>query len=304
MANSDTVINTTTERQEGVSGIPLDPESAFNLTALIAKVKDLPPLPTIVMKALEMTLDPDVSIHNLQLLISRDQALSAKFLRIVNSAMYSLRREVSTLSHAVAVLGMETVKSVLIAASVEHVFQSAKDLGTKLMSDHSWGAALAARAIARQVHYENPEEALIGGLIHDIGKPVLLQNLGTHYSEIISEVYRGDSSFHQMELQAFGFSHAHVGALLAKRWNFPVQLIEAVGYHHDPTVAPAHRQLACIVNLANALMISMGIGFEKNETLDLDKQPSAEHLHLDRSALDALVSDLRVAIQATAAARA
>ena len=105
-----------------MASIQNDLEPVLNVNSLVAKVTDLPPMPTVVMKALEMTLDPDVSVHTLQLMISKDEALSAKILRIVNSAMYSLRREVSTVSHAVAVLGIETVKSVLMAASVERVF--------------------------------------------------------------------------------------------------------------------------------------------------------------------------------------
>lgn len=280
-----------------------DQEPTLDLTSLIAKVKDLPPLPTVVMRAMEMTLDPDASVRNLQLLISQDQALSAKILRIVNSAMYALRREVSTVSHAVAVLGLDTVKSVIMAASVERVFKSSKDLSTKLMSDHSWGCALAARAIARRVGYENTEEALVCGLMHDIGKPVLQTNLQDRYSVIVSEVYKGNSNFHQMELLSFGFSHAHVGALLARKWNFPPQLSEAVGYHHNPLSAPSYKQLSCIINLANLLMISMGIGFEKDKDLDLEKQPSAEFLKLDNNALSSLVGELHVAIQATAALR-
>jgi putative nucleotidyltransferase with HDIG domain len=275
-------------------------ETELNLNALIANMKDLPPLPGIVIRAMEMALDPNISVRELQLLISKDQALSAKILRIVNSAMYSLRREVSTVSHAVSVLGIQTVSSVIMAASVEGVFNSAKDLGTKLMSDHSWGAALAARAIAKRVRYENSEEALISGLMHDIGKPVMLMNIQSQYSEIISEVYKGNTNFNQAELLAFGFSHAHVGALLARKWNFPPQLAEAVGYHHNPLSAPSHRKLACIVNLANLFMISMGIGFEKNKDLQLEKQPSAAHLNLEGPALSALENDIATAIKATA----
>jgi putative nucleotidyltransferase with HDIG domain len=186
-----------------------------------------------------------------------------------------------------------------MAASVERVFSTAKDLGTKLMSEHSWGTALAARSIARRVRYENPEEALICGLMHDIGKPVMLQNFAAQYREIISEVYGGNSSFHQMELLAFGFSHAHVGSLLARKWNFPPQLAEAVGYHHNPESAPSFRPLACIVNLANHFMIAMGIGFEKNKEVTLEKLPSAHFLRLDGAALNAIGSELQVAIQAT-----
>jgi putative nucleotidyltransferase with HDIG domain len=270
-----------------------------SLNALIAEVTDLPPMPTTVMRALELAMDPDASIYRLQLLISKDEALSAKILRIVNSAMYALQSEVSTVSHALTVLGLDAVKSVLMAASVESVFQNAKDLGTKLMSDHSWGTALAARAIARRVGSQDMEEALVCGLMHDIGKPVMLQNLRARYTEIISSVYGGYSGFNDLELSSFGFSHSHVGAMLAQKWHFPPQLAEAVGFHHDPLSAPTYKQLACIINLADSFMISMGIGFIKNEKLILEKEESAGFLKLDEPTLIELALEIETAIQAT-----
>lgn len=275
--------------------------TTLDLQALIADVRDLPSMPTIVMRAIEVAMDPEASVHNLQWLISKDQALSAKILKIVNSAMYSLRAEVSTVSHAVAVLGMETVKSVVMAASVDGMFAMAKDLGTKLMSDHSWGTAIAARGIARRVNYPNVEEALVCGLMHDIGKPVLLENLGARYREIVSQVYAGNGTFYERELQAFRFSHAQVGAMLARKWNFPPQLCEAVGSHHDPLSSPNHKTLACIVNLANLMMVCIGVGFQKKREIALARQPSAEYLKLSGPVLDALIPDIRLAIEATAA---
>ena len=270
-----------------------------NINELISKVKDLPPLPNIVSRAMEIAHDPNGSVRELQILIAKDQALSAKILRIVNSAMYALRREVSTVSHAVSVLGIDTVFSVIMAASVENVFQSAKSLGTKLFSEHSWGTAIAARAISMRIQYEKPEEALISGLMHDIGKPILMQNFSDQYNEIANDVYRGATSFHQSELLAFGFSHAHVGALLARKWNFPPQLSEAVGYHHNPINAPNFRKLACIVSLANSLMISMEIGFQKDKTLKVEELPAAEELELNKPALDTLTTEIQSGIKAT-----
>ena len=278
-------------------------QKVLELSSILAKVKDLPALPSDVMKAMEMILNPDASIRNLHLIIAQDQALSAKILKIVNSAMYSLRSEVSTVSHAISILGMNTVRSILMAASVDNIFQSAKDLGKKLMSDHSWGTALAARAIAQRVQYENPEEALVCGLMHDIGKPILMQNFGQRYYEIISEVYRGNATFHQLEIQHLGFSHAEVGMLLAKRWNFPPQLAEAVGYHHTPLEAPNHQRLACIVSLANLFMIHLGIGFEKNQTLVLEDQPAAQNLRFGTLAVEAVTAKLKEAIEATSVLR-
>lgn len=93
----------------------MNQNSVLDLTTLIEKVKDLPPPPTVVMRAMEMTLDPSIAANNLRQVIAQDQALLAKILRIVNSAMYSLRREISAVSHAVSILGLETVKSIIMA---------------------------------------------------------------------------------------------------------------------------------------------------------------------------------------------
>ena len=277
----------------------LQSQSNPNLNDLLSRVKDLPPLPNIVSRAMEIANDENGSVRELQILIAKDQALSAKILRIVNSAMYALRREVSTVSHAVSVLGIDTVFSIIMAASVENVFQSSMNLGTNLFSEHSWGTAIAARAIARRVRYEKPEEALVCGLMHDIGKPILMQNFPDIYNDIVNDVYRGETSFYQSELQSFGFSHAHIGALMARKWNFPSQLAEAVGYHHNPLSAPSFRPLACIIGMANSIMISMGIGFERDKDLDLVKLPVAEQLNLGGAALDSIIVETQSGIQAT-----
>ncbi len=277
------------------------PNSALaNLKAIATRTGDLPPIPATALQALQMTSDPRSSVRDLQKVIVRDQGLAAKILRIVNSAMYCLSREVSTVSHAVAILGMESIRSIIMAASVQQVFQTgairSHDLGTKLLSDHSWGAAVCARVIAQRTGYENPEEAFLCGLMHDIGKPVLLKNVPERYSQIVNDVYRGAASFHAAELETFGFSHAHVGALLAEKWNFPPQLSEGIGCHHDPLSAPNFTKLACIANLANLAMIVLEIGFEKDKNLDLGAQPSAEVLKLDGKAVEELIAQLRTAV--------
>ena len=274
-----------------------------NLEELVKEVKDLPPIPAVIMRAMEAVQNPDVPIMTLQRLISQDQALSAKILKIVNSAMYSLRCEVSTVSHAVSVLGINTIRSVIMAASVEWIFHNTKELSQKLMSEHFWGTALAARAIARRVRYENIEEALISGLMHDIGKPVMMKNMHDRYETILSEVYSNHASFYEQEMEVFGFSHAHVGALLARRWNFPPLLIETVRYHHEPDAAPEHSLLAHIVNLSDLLMVKMGIGFVKNSELLPEETASAEALKLDGVDLRDIAAEVETMLGATTALR-
>jgi putative nucleotidyltransferase with HDIG domain len=282
-------------------------EALANLRKIAGKTGDLPPMPVTALSALRMTDDPNVSARDLQTVIARDQALSARILRIVNSPMYGLRAEISTVSHAVAILGLDTLRSIIMAATVNQVFQSSRvrghDLTAKLLGDHSWGAAVAARKVAQLVRFPKAEEAFLCGLMHDIGKIVLLQNFQAHYAEIISRVYQGNGSFHAAEMEFFGFSHAHVGALLAEKWNFPPQLWEAIGYHHNPTSAPNHARLASITSLADALMIRMELGFERNGNLDLAALPAAESLGLRADALENLLQELRTMSLETPAPR-
>lgn len=272
-----------------------DNEGPITLERIIAKTGDLPPIPTTAIRALEMTNDPQVSVRELQAVLAQDQALTARILRISNSSMYGLRREIGTVSHAVAILGLDTTRSILAAACVQQVFQTgmvrARDLGTKLLSDHSWGAGLCSRIIAKHVRYHAQEEAFLAGLMHDIGKPVLLKNLADRYMPIINDVYRGEATFHDTELVILGFSHAQVGAILAEKWNFPPQLAEAIGHHHSSTPAPKYQSLACIVNLANKIMAYLGIGFERDSELVLHELAPAKTLKLDAAALQTIVTE-------------
>jgi len=272
-------------------------QASLNLQSIAAKAGDLPPMPVLAVQALQMTKDSKVSARDLQAVITRDQALTARILRIVNSAMFALRGEVSTVSHAVAVLGMDTIRSIIMSASVQQILQGGgakgHDLGTRLLFDHSWGAAGAARILAETTRYLNTEEAFLCGLMHDIGKPILMGNFPAPYTQVMADVYAGRAGFHTLELQGFGFSHAHVGALVAERWNFPWRFSEAIGFHHDPLSAPEHLHLACITNLANSIMVQMEVGFEKRKDLDVAAEPAADFLKLSRKAVDETIDKVR-----------
>jgi len=271
-----------------------------NLCAIANQAGDLPALPETAITAMQMMNNPRVNVRELQAVISRDQALTARILKIVNSAMYCFEREVSTLSHAITILGLETVRSILVAAAVQQIFPSgsarSKDLTTQLFWEHSLGAATAAKVIAACTGYPIVEEAFTCGLLHDIGKMALQKNRSMLYREILSEVYRGEATFHDAEQQTFGFTHAHVGALLAQKWHFPQQLVEATLYHHDCLAAPRHRTLAAIAALADASMIFLEVGFRKNKSLQLEEEASARHLKLTASVLQTMIVDVQTKI--------
>jgi putative nucleotidyltransferase with HDIG domain len=278
-------------------------QAQVSIELIVAKTGDLPPIPTVALKALKMSEDPEVDIQELQATLTQDQALTAQILRIANSSLYCLEREIATVSHAVAILGLDTIRFTLSAACVQQVFNAGKNpswpFGNKRLTDHSWGTALCGRAIARKVGYAEEEEALLAGLMHDIGKAVLLKNLPGQYIPIADDVHHGEITFYEAELVVFGFSHAHVGATLAERWGFPPQLVEAIGFHHDPEAASNqnHKQLAYITALANKVTTFLGFGFEAAATMALHELPAAKLLGLDLSAIDAIVADTNAALQ-------
>jgi HD-like signal output (HDOD) protein len=258
---------------------------------------DLPALPGSAMAAMKLADDPKVNARELQAVIARDQALTARILKICNSAMFSFEREVATLSHAIAILGLDKVRSIIVAATVQQMFHadatSGKDLTTRLFWEHSWGAAMAARALAVATRFPVPEEAFTCGLLHDMGKMVLLKNRGDLYRDILNDVYRGETSFYQAEIQAFGFSHAHLGALLASKWRFPSQLVEGILCHHDIAAAPKYRHLAAITSLADRMMILLEVGFQKDKSLKLEEEVSAQYLKLTAQALQKLLAGVQ-----------
>lgn len=271
-----------------------------SLDEIAAQVGDLPALPSVALEALRVLEDPEVTARQLQYVIMKDQALTARILKIVNSAMYYLRNEVSTVSHAIAILGLRTVRSIIMAASVQQAFQiyrkSTSGLATQLLWQHSWGAAIAAKAIAVCVGYSNPEEASTSGLLHDIGKMAIMCNRPQEYDEVINAVYRGDSSFCQAEQEMFGFTHSDVGAMLVSKWLFPPQLSEAIQYHHDLEGAEDHSQLAAITNLANLIMAFLQIGFKTNRSVKLEEEPVSRLLKLHPETLHKLTSEVETII--------
>lgn len=271
-----------------------------SLQEIAKSAGDLPSIPGPAMEAMQLTQNPDVNVRALQSIIAKDQALTARVLKIVNSAMYNFGREVSTLSHAIAILGLDTVRSIIVAAALQQVFKpgsaAGKDLTSKLFWEHSWGAAVAAKAIAGHIGYPAPEEAFTCGLLHDMGKMVMLQNQSRRYQEILNKVYCGNETFSKAELRVFGFSHAQVGALLALKWRFPPQLVEAILCHHGFTEAPEFRRLAAIASLADSLMIALEIGFQKDKSLNPEEEESAKYLKLSGSVLDKLAAEVRAMV--------
>lgn len=237
-----------------------------NLTArILQEIDDLPPMPATASRVLAMVGDPRTDVGALAEAVGSDIALAARVLKLANSAFYGFPRQVTTLREAIMILGMRGLKELVITAW-------SYDLGNRPLPGyaleggelwrHSLLCAAGCRLLAKQLGFENPEEAYVAGLLHDFGKLVLAQFVGQEYQDLLEKVEGLGLSFMEAERQILGVDHAHLGGQLALKWNLPLHLAEAVAHHHQPTApgAPAVAKLTALVHVVDAVTLMLGIG--------------------------------------------
>ncbi|HJW44266.1 MAG TPA: HDOD domain-containing protein [Geothrix sp.] len=266
---------------------------------LIANLGDLPPLPQVASQVLRVSADPDATAEDLRKVISMDQALTSQILKISNSAMFGMMREVTTLTQAIMTLGFSTIKSVVIASSAKNLYhRGTVGLQERLIWEHALVSAIASRAFGKSLRFSRIEEAFIGGLLHDIGKSVMGVKFPERYGALLRTVYNEEGTCLQLELDTFGFDHAMVGEALVSQWNLAPGLQAAVRWHHDPLHAPLeHQEVAAIVALANHLALEEKVGIGDPRHLEGASHQAMEILKLGPEALDGLKEGVRSAIE-------
>jgi putative nucleotidyltransferase with HDIG domain len=220
---------------------------------LVREVGDLPPLPTGIANILKTLNDPQVTVSRLQKQVLLDEALTAMLLKTANSAFYGMSNQVRTVSHAIELLGFDTVRTILLAYLTHRVFSVGNKLILNVLWKHSASTAVFARRIATQNGKISGEEAFIAALLHDIGKGVLLRNQPAGFAAIVERISNERVASTEAEQQALGFTHLEVGYLLIRKWNFPETLIEALVYHHDAVEFSGRNPLVPLTSLANKL---------------------------------------------------
>ena len=266
---------------------------------LIANLGDLPPLPQVASQVLRVSADPDANAEDLRKVIAMDQALTSQILKISNSAMFGMMREVTTLTQAIMTLGFSTIKSVVIASSAKNLYnRGTVGLQERLIWEHALVSAIASRAFAKSLRFPRIEEAFIGGLLHDIGKSVIGVKFPERYSTLLRTVYNENSVCLDLELETFGFDHAMVGEALVSQWNLATSLQAAVRWHHDPIHAQeTHRELTAIVALANHLSLEEKVGIGDPKHLEGASMQAMEILQLGPEALGGIKEGVRTAIE-------
>ncbi len=208
------------------------------LGQLLARIDSLPSLPSLYAELITELRSEKTTINRVGDIVAKDPAMTAKVLQLVNSAYFGLPRRISSPPQAVALLGVDTIKALVLGVGVFSQFSNSAGacLDHEAIWEHSFRTAAAAKRIAltEGVARLDTDEAFTGGLLHDVGKLVLSQAFPERYTDVLSRASERGIEDVQDERAIFGVSHAEVGAYLLAMWRLPDPVVAAVAYHHSP----------------------------------------------------------------------
>ena len=234
------------------------------IKTIASKVANLPTLPTVVAKLLDLVDNPKTRTETLAKLISSDPALTARILKTANSEYYGLSGEISTVDTAIVVMGYSSVKEMGLSLTV---FDNFKNIGALSRFDvqkyweHSIGVGVTARAIARNYLPSDSAEIFVAGLLHDIAKMILVQYMPQDFYDVLDFAEKNELPFFEAEQEILGVNHAEIGAMIAKRWKLPQKIGDIIYYHHSPALAPKKYIVhAAITDVADAVCHLSKIG--------------------------------------------
>ena len=265
---------------------------------LIKKAGDINVLPSVARKILDALGEESFSINDLEHIIETDQALAVKVLKISNSALYGLTQEITSLQQALMVLGVKTIRSLVLSISTKSLYNKF-GITEQKMWDHSVGAAFASWLLSAGHGKAVADIAFIGGLMHDLGKVFMNNETPEAFSEVMMKTYNDRADSVDAEVEVYGYNHAEIGAALAGKWGFPSLLVKIIEMHHlnnnkltdieDEVIA---KGVAC-VNLANYYCKSLGIGYrEPDASLELHTLPSAVFLKIGNEKVEQLKQEI------------
>ena len=244
------------------------------------RIDDLPTLPAIALEVNKMLQNFDTSIKILSDKIVKDQAMVVKILKLVNSAFFGLRSKVSNISNAVVLLGFNTVRNAVVTVSIMDAFKTKEVSNGFAIADfwkHSVAVAITGKYLAQKTRLHQPDDCFIGGLLHDMGKVILAQHFEDIFKKILKSVEEKNLSFYAAEKSEISFGHAHIGGHLAKKWQLPPGLLDAVRHHHTLSKSAADQNLMMIVHAAD-IIINSYVADSQCPTELSDMHPDAAEL--------------------------
>jgi putative nucleotidyltransferase with HDIG domain len=227
-----------------------------------------------------MLADSNRSMPEVSAVLAEDQAMVARILKVSNSPLYRSGEEIRTLRHALTRLGVKTIRNLVLSASTRSMFPMAHTtlgMWSRALWQHAKECALCARAVARAIGYSDPEEAFAGGMLHDLGKLIILLNHADAYRQIRKKQFSKNQSSVEAEQSVLGFDHTVAGEMLMKKWQMPPILRACVRYHHQSEEVEEFQQVVRIVSYGNHLSNLHGVSEsaateKRTEVLERERQ--------------------------------
>ncbi len=275
------------------------------LEHILEELGDVPPMPAVAQRVMALTNSEHTSAQELSRVVSTDQGLAARLLKMANSSLYGGIKGVETVNQAVVRLGFQTTERIVIQASVKELFRPVDELDTWLW-EHSVQTAIASHVVARATRTTMADEALTAGLLHDIGKTVMKLRHPARY-RVTAEEGRTTGRWAQPEWDTYGYDHTEVGALVLAHWNLSRRLALVAQYHHatefldTSDVGRARREVAgldtgaarllAVVHLADDLTHRLsGAPWTEKDLLPPHETRAARFLGLQADQVDGLVA--------------
>ena len=236
------------------------------------RIEEIPTLPTIVVELNTYLQDPDTSLKKVCDTIEKDQAITLKILKLVNSAFYGFKTKISDLRNAIVLLGYNSVRNAIVSLSVINTFPkrvALMDFDITQFWKHSLAVAVASKNIAQLSKKESPDNCFVGGLLHDTGKVILARYFPDLFEKVWATLQSEHLSFFEAEQKKLPVDHAKVGAHLAAKWQLPAGLVEAIRWHHEFQPQHQNANFVLTVNLANFIVNSYDV--DKDMRLDMAK---------------------------------
>lgn len=221
--------------------------------------KGLPPAPIQAQKAFELSLKTDIDAKDIINLVENEETLSAKVLKIANSAYFGRKEKTETIPDAVIVVGVEELKNILCANALKNLFPSKLPFREKLWK-HNVAVALIAKIISERTDPKNKDKAFLAGLMHDIGKLLLFQRFESAIEEIYKDAAKSDSTYLDVEEAEFLCNHCEVGFMIGQKWNFTEYMLHAICFHHKPwnSAELLNQNITRMVKASNIISYSNG----------------------------------------------
>jgi putative nucleotidyltransferase with HDIG domain len=248
---------------------------------ILNRIDELPTLPSVVEQINTLLQNPKTSAEEVGQAILTDQAIASKVIKLVNSAFYGFPGRINTITHAIVILGFNTVRNIVLTASIISAFKTKikhQEFDLTSFWKHSVATGAYALTIARLFGHKNTEEIFLAGLIHDIGKLIEFIYLPDEFEQMLTLAQSKKMPLRDAEKEVLRVTHDVLGAMLGNTWKLPDYLKDVMTWHHNPSQAK-NQQLTEIVHIAD--IIAQGMSFGNSGNFHCPPFSNEAYIHLD-----------------------